>query len=200
MEYVCRLSNAFLKHSMKLVLGSESPRRKELLTTLGYSFRTLKPNADETIPDDLKIEQVPTYLAELKSSLLINQINSDEILICADTIVVLDNQIIGKPSDFEHAKKILESLSNRTHIVFTGVNIQCHNKSHSFLTKTEVTFTELRVDQIEYYIRTFSPFDKAGSYGIQDWIGATAVLNINGSYTNVMGLPTAQLNLELAKF
>jgi septum formation protein len=184
---------------MKLVLGSESPRRKELLTTLGYKFRVLKPNADETIQDNLSIEKVPTYLAERKSSILMSQIEDDETIICADTIVVLNNQIIGKPLDFDHAVSILKALSGKTHYVFTGVNIRNYQKSISFVEKTEVTFTMLSSNQIEYYIHEFKPFDKAGSYGIQDWIGATAVEKINGSYTNVMGLPTCRLRLELSE-
>lgn len=185
---------------MNLVLGSESPRRKELLKTLGFEFRTLKPNADETIPDFISIEQVPIKLAELKASILMSAIHKDEIIICADTIVVLDNRIIGKPFDFNDAVSILTSLSGRTHFVYTGVNVQSHQKSISFVEKTEVTFTKLNETQIEYYIREFQPFDKAGAYGIQDWIGTTAVERIKGSYTNVMGLPTCQLKLELDKF
>jgi septum formation protein len=185
---------------MKLVLGSESPRRKELLKTLGFEFRTLKPNADETVPELIAIEEVPIKLAELKSSILMSELVEDEIIICADTIVVLENRIIGKPIDFNDAVSILTALSGRTHSVYTGVNIQSHQKSYSFVEKTEVTFTNLNQNQIEYYIREFKPFDKAGAYGIQDWIGATAVEKINGSYTNVMGLPTAQLKIALAKF
>ena len=185
---------------MNLVLGSESPRRKELLKTLGFEFRTLKPNADETVSELISIEQVPIKLAELKASILISEIRDNEIIICADTIVVLDNRIIGKPIDFNDAISILTALSGRTHTVFTGVNIHSHKKSISFVEKTEVTFTKLNQTQIEYYIREFKPFDKAGAYGIQDWIGTTAVERINGSYTNVMGLPTCQLKLELDKF
>ena len=185
---------------MKLVLGSESPRRKELLSTLGFEFRTLKPNADETIPSGISIEEVPMILAELKASILMNELLEDETIICADTIVVLDNQIIGKPVDFNHAVSILTALSDTTHFVYTGVNIRNHKKSYSFVEKSEVSFTKISLEQIEYYIREFKPFDKAGSYGIQDWIGATAVIKINGSYTNVMGLPTCQLRQELDRF
>lgn len=185
---------------MNLVLGSESPRRKELLKTLGFEFRTLKPNADETVPELISIEQVPIKLAELKASILMSEIRHDEIIICADTIVVIDNRIIGKPIDFKDAVSILSALSGRTHSVFTGVNIQSHKNSVSFVEKTEVTFTTLNQEQIEYYIREFKPYDKAGAYGIQDWIGTTGVERINGSYTNVMGLPTCQLKLELDKF
>lgn len=185
---------------MKLVLGSESPRRKELLSTLGYQFRTLKPNADETIPMGITIEEVPVNLAELKSTILMSELNTDETIICADTIVVLDHQIIGKPIDYSHAVSILSSLSRKTHYVYTGVNIRSHYKSFSFVEKTEVTFVELSLSEIEYYVREFKPFDKAGAYGIQDWIGATAVEKINGSYTNVMGLPTSQLKVALNRF
>jgi septum formation protein len=185
---------------MKLVLGSESPRRKELLSALGFRFRTLKPNADETIPLGVSIQEVPIQLAELKASVLMPELLEDETIICADTIVVLDNEIIGKPNEFKHAISILTSLSGRVHSVYTGVNIRSHNKSFSFVEKTEVTFTNLSSDEIEYYVREFEPFDKAGAYGIQDWIGATAVEKINGSYTNVMGLPTSQLKQELMRF
>jgi len=200
MEHVDRIDNTLHEFLMNLVLGSESPRRKELLKTLGFEFRTLKPNADETVAEFISIEQVPIKLAELKASILIPEIRDDEIIICADTIVVIDNRIIGKPIDFKDAVSILSALSGRTHSVFTGVNIQSHKKSVSFVEKTEVTFTTLNQEQIEYYILEFKPFDKAGSYGIQDWIGTTAVERINGSYTNVMGLPTCQLKLELDKF
>ncbi len=185
---------------MKLVLGSESPRRKELLKTLGFEFRTLRPNADETVPELISIEEVPIKLAELKAEILMPQLDKSETIICADTIVVLDNHIIGKPIDFEHAVSILSSLSNKTHSVYTGVNIRNSSKSISFVEKTDVTFTKLSLDQIEYYLHEFNPFDKAGSYGIQDWIGVTAVERISGSYTNVMGLPTCQLKLELDRF
>ncbi len=200
MEYANWIDNTLHKFLMNLVLGSESPRRKELLKTLGFEFRTLKPNADETVPELISIEQVPIKLAELKASILISEIRDDEIIICADTIVVLDDRIIGKPIDFNDAISILTALSGRTHTVFTGVNIQSHQKSISFLEKTEVKFTKLNQTQIEYYIREFKPYDKAGAYGIQDWIGTTAVERIDGSYTNVMGLPTCQLKLELDKF
>jgi septum formation protein len=199
-EYANWIDNTLHKFLMNLVLGSESPRRKELLKTLGFEFRTLKPNADETVPELISIEQVPIKLAELKASILISEIRDDEIIICADTIVVLDDRIIGKPIDFNDAISILTALSGRTHTVFTGVNIQSHQKSISFLEKTEVKFTKLNQTQIEYYIREFKPYDKAGAYGIQDWIGTTAVERIDGSYTNVMGLPTCQLKLELDKF
>ncbi len=185
---------------MNLVLGSESPRRKELLKTLGFDFRTLKPNADETLSQLVPIEEVPIKLAQLKASILMSKLVEDEIIICADTIVVLDNRIIGKPIDFTDAVSILKALSGRTHSVYTGVHIQSHQKSSSFVEKTEVTFTKLNQNQIEYYIREFKPFDKAGAYGIQDWIGTTAVERISGSYTNVMGLPTCQLKLELDRF
>lgn len=200
MEYANWFDNTLHEFLMNLVLGSESQRRKELLKTLGFKFRTLKPNADETVPKLISIEQVPIKLAELKASILITEIRHDEIIICADTIVVLDDQIIGKPIDFNDAVSILSALSGRTHTVFTGVNIQSHQKSISFVEKTEVTFTTLNQTQIEYYIREFQPFDKAGAYGIQDWIGTTAVERINGSYSNVMGLPTCQLKLKLDKF
>lgn len=185
---------------MKLVLGSESPRRSELLSGLGYSFRTLKPNADETIPVGLEVEKVPTYLAELKAEILMDQVKTDETIICADTIVVLKNQIIGKPKEYNEAFSTLTSLSGNTHDVLTGVTIRSHIKSFSFLSKTAVTFAILSEEQIDYYIREFSPYDKAGSYGIQDWIGISAVLKINGSYTNVMGLPTGELKMHLEKF
>ena len=187
------------KFLMKLVLGSESPRRKELLYALGYSFRTLKPNADESIPEGMEIYRVPEFLAELKSEILMPQIENDETIICADTIVVLENQIIGKPLDYENALSILKSLSGKTHQVLTGVNIRNHSNSFSFTSKTEVTFANLSHEQIDFYIREFKPFDKAGSYGIQDWIGISFVKKINGSYTNVMGLPTCDLKIYLDK-
>jgi septum formation protein len=200
MEYVNWIDYAIHQSLMKLVLGSESPRRKELLSTLGYMFRTLSPNADEIIPDGISITEVPIKLAQLKASILMSQLHQNEIVICADTIVALDNQIFGKPLDFIEAANILTILSGKTHCVYTGVNIRSHQKSISFVEKTEVTFTTLTKNQIEYYIQEFKPFDKAGAYGIQDWIGATAVEKINGSYTNVIGLPTSRLRIELECF
>ena len=185
---------------MKLVLGSESPRRKELLRTMGYEFRTLKPDADETIPEGVLIDEVPIKLAEIKASILMSELSENESIICADTIVVLDNQIIGKPTDFNHAVAILKALSDNTHSVYTGVTIRNHLKSVSFVEKTEVIFTKLSLAQIEYYVDEFKPYDKAGAYGIQDWIGVTGVEKINGSYTNVMGLPTCRIRLELEQF
>ena len=200
MEHAYWTDNTLHEFLMNLVLGSESPRRKELLSILGFEFRTLKPDADETVPDGVSIENVPINLAELKANILLPQLLEHETIICADTIVVLENQIIGKPTDFEHAVNILSALSNNTHTVYTGVNIRSHQKSISFVEKTEVTFAKLNQNQIEFYVREFKPFDKAGAYGIQDWIGATAVKKINGSYTNVMGLPTCRLRLELEQF
>ncbi len=143
---------------MKLVLGSESPRRKELLTAIGYTFRTLKPNADESIPIGMEIVRVPEYLAELKSEILLPQLEKDETIICADTVVVLENQIIGKPLDYDNALSILKSLSGKTHQVLTGVNIRNHSNSFSFTSKTEVTFANLSHEQ-----RFFASFNSSSS-------------------------------------
>jgi septum formation protein len=185
---------------MNIVLGSASPRRKELLKQLGYDFRTLKADCDEHFNALDSPEDIVLSIAKQKADVLIHQLHGDELLICADTIVVLDQTIIGKPRDKEDAIQLLQRISGKQHDVFTGVIIQNQQKQRTFTVKTSVFFRELKTDEITHYVTHFNPLDKAGSYGIQDWIGLIGVQKIEGSYTNVMGLPTQELYLALRDF
>lgn len=185
---------------MKLILGSKSPRRKELLSSIGLQFEIRTKETDENYPETLPIEQVAEYIAQLKADDLIEDLKDDEILLCADTTVQIDNNLLGKPNDATEASKMLSLLSGRTHIVTTGVVIASNEMELSFSVNTEVTFKPLSMDEIEYYIKTYQPFDKAGSYGIQEWIGYIGIQKINGSYNNVVGLPTQEVYQALQKF
>jgi len=185
---------------MNIILGSSSPRRKELLAALGFEFTTLNPEIDESFSDDMPVENVAAYLAEQKANALENQLKKDDLLICSDTVVVLNNKILGKPSDRENAISILSQLSGNTHAVITGVALMSLTKTKVFSVTTEVKFTNLSRSQIEFYIDNYHPYDKAGSYGIQDWIGLIGVEKIDGSYTNVMGLPTCELYEAILNF
>lgn len=177
----------------KIVLGSGSPRRKELLAALGYSFEVRTKDTDESYPTTMSCEEVPTFLAKQKAIALLPQLQEDELLICADTVVILDNQILGKPANKEEATKMLNLLSGKTHKVITGVFISDSKQEEIFSETTEVTFNNLSENQIKYYIEKYEPFDKAGSYGIQEWIGFIGVASITGTYANVMGLPTHEI-------
>lgn len=185
---------------MKLILGSKSPRRKELLASIGLQFEIRTKETDENYPESLPIDQVAEYIAQLKADDLIENLKDDEILLCADTTVQIDNILLGKPKDAIEASKMLSLLSGRTHIVTTGVVLASNEMELSFSVKTEVTFKPLSKDEIEYYIETYKPFDKAGSYGIQEWIGYIGIQKINGSYNNVVGLPTQEVYQALQKF
>lgn len=177
---------------MKIILFSKSPRRQELLSLMGVEFKVMTKDVDESYPSELIPEDVAKYIAEKKAMAFDDELN-DEILITADTIVSIDNEILGKPVDEADAKRMLQKLSGKTHQVYTGVALLHHHKIISFVDKTDVEFREITNEEIEYYIRDYKPFDKAGSYGIQEWIGLTCVKSIQGSYTNVMGLPTEKL-------
>ena len=176
------------KKEYKLVLASNSPRRKELLSGLNKSITIrIKNDIDESYPSTLSALDVPEYLSKKKASNY--EVADDEILITADTLVMVDNTILGKPKDEKEAFDMLRLLSNKTHTVATGVCLKTFNKSISFTDVTEVCFKELSDEEINYYVSQFKPFDKAGSYGIQEWIGYIGITSIKGSYFNVMGLP-----------
>ncbi len=177
----------------KIILGSGSPRRKELLAALGYSFEVRTKDTDESYPTTMSCEEVPTFLAKQKAAALLSELNEDELLICADTVVILNNQILGKPANKEEATKMLNLLSGKTHKVITGVFLSDSKQEEIFSETTEVTFNTLTENQINYYIDNYQPFDKAGSYGIQEWIGFIGVASITGTYANVMGLPTHKI-------
>jgi septum formation protein len=183
--------------SFKLVLGSGSPRRRELLNALNIPFRINVVETDENWPSALPCTEVPVYLALLKARAQNNQLASDELLITADTVVILNKTILNKPIDLNEAAEMLERLSGNTHTVVTGVCLSRHNKYTCFFDATEVTFNTLTQSEIEYYLKNYSPLDKAGAYGIQEWIGCIAMRDIHGNYNNVVGLPTDLLYQKL---
>lgn len=183
----------------RLILGSASPRRRELLSGLDVEYEVrLIPNIEENYPDKLEGEDIPLFLSEQKS--LAYDLGDDEVLITADTIVWLDGAVYGKPADEREAREMLRRLSGRTHKVITGVCVRSNEKRVKFATVTEVTFAELSDAEIEYYVGKYRPMDKAGSYGIQEWIGYVGVEGIKGSYFNVMGLPIQRLYNVLKDF
>lgn len=181
-------------NNYRIFLASNSPRRKELLQRLGLRFqvRTLV-GIDETYPADLPIEDVAHYLACKKAQTYVPMLQPNDLIITADTIVWLNNQIFGKPHDEAHAKDMLRMLSGQTHNVSTGVCVLTNSGSQSFATTSRVTFACLTEEEIDAYVTHHLPLDKAGAYGIQDWIGLIAVEHIDGSYFNVMGLPVQRL-------
>ena len=176
----------------KLVLGSNSPRRKQLLEEAGYHFDLIKYDFDENIPAGLTPIESAEHLARDKNKSYRNHLEN-EILITADTIVVVEEKMMGKPENEKHACEMLKELSGKSHHVISGVSISDHQKNYTFSDVTHVTFDLLADQEINYYIQKFSPFDKAGAYGIQDWIGLIKINRIEGSYFNVMGLPTHQV-------
>jgi septum formation protein len=185
----------------KLLLASKSPRRHYLLKELGFSFRVVNIDTDESYPEELQAEEIAIYLCQKKSEDVAQEtLEANEILITADTIVWLENECIGKPVDEEDAKNILRKLSGKTHQVYTGICLKSHSAQTTFYSKTDVTFRELKNEEIEHYIEKFRPMDKAGAYGVQDWIGYIGVTGINGCYYNVMGFPVSMFYEELMKF
>lgn len=184
----------------KVVLASNSPRRKELLSGLGiaYEVKTL-PGIEESYPAGLEGEEIPLYIALGKAAAYRDRMQPDELIITADTIVWMDGRVMGKPKDEAEARGMLRSLSGRTHRVITGVCLTTKEFQKSFSTVTEVTFAPLTEEEIDYYVARYRPLDKAGSYGIQEWIGFVGVERIEGSYFNVMGLPVQRLYKELRK-
>ncbi|MEI8278950.1 MAG: Maf family protein [Bacteroidota bacterium] len=175
-----------------IVLASQSPRRKQLLQEAGYDFTIIVADVDETNPPGMPGEEVPEHLAKKKAT-AIQHMATDTIVIAADTVVLLDHHILGKPTDAAHAKAMLQQLSGRVHYVVTGVCIQDATKQVSFSVTTEVYFRPLTTEQINYYVDKYQPFDKAGSYAIQEWIGMVGIEKINGDYYNVMGLPISEV-------
>lgn len=175
-----------------LILASQSPRRKQLLELAEIHFEVIVQETDETFPNDLSIEEVPMYIAKQKATIIQKEYPLRRIL-AADTIVVLDHEIIGKPKDRDDAIQILGKLAGRTHRVITGVVLLEGDQERSFSDCTDVCFRELSQSQIEYYVDTYQPFDKAGAYAIQEWIGAIAIHSIHGCFYNVMGLPISKL-------
>ena len=188
-----------MNKNLKIVLASNSPRRKELLGALELEFevRTMD-GIDETYPQGLTMTGIPEHISSQKAAAY--ALGENELLIAADTIVYLDGEVLGKPSDAKEACSMLAKLSGQTHQVITGVTLRTLDRTHTFSSVTEVSFADLTKEQIEYYVKNYAPFDKAGAYGIQEWIGCVGVTSINGSYYNVMGLPVQRLNQELNAF
>ena len=185
----------------KILLASNSPRREELLRGIDIDFEIkVLPNIDESFPSDLPTEEVAEFVALKKANSYINNLKKDELMITADTVVVLEDKIYGKPTNKEEAKDMLHSLSGKTHRVISGVCLTSTTKQTSFSVASDVEFASLSNKEIEYYINRYAPFDKAGSYGVQEWIGYIGVKHINGSYFNIMGLPIQRLYRELIRF
>jgi len=185
----------------KIILASNSPRRKELLSGLGldYTVKTL-PDIDESYPISLRGEEIAKYIARSKADAYKADMKDDTLLITADTIVLLNGKVYGKPQDLNDAKQMLHDLSGNTHKVITGVCLTTKDKQHAFDVISEVRFAHLDDKEIDFYVEKYQPLDKAGAYGIQEWIGYVAVEYISGSYFNIMGLPVQRLYQELKKF
>ena len=189
-----------LSQKYNIVLGSGSPRRKELLSDINLKFSILTTNKEESFLSSLKEEKIAEFLAKQKSKFLSVNLEQKDLLITADTIVSFNEELLNKPKNKEEAFKTLYKLSENTHKVITGVCIKSKNKEIVFSVTTLVTFNKLSKEDINYYINKYNPYDKAGAYGIQDWIGKIGINNINGSYTNVVGLPIAELYQNLKLF
>lgn len=181
-----------------IILASKSPRRQELLQMMGIDFKVVLRDVDESYPEGLTPTQIALHIAEKKAKAF-DEVIQDEIVITADTIVCLEGKILGKPENEAHAFEILSDLSGKRHEVITAVCLLKNHQLISFYDISEVFFKELNEEQIQYYISNYAPMDKAGAYGIQEWIGLVAVEKINGSYSNIVGLPTQRLYEELQK-
>ena len=178
----------------KLILASNSPRRRELLSGLGIDFEVrVLSGIDESYPPELQGGDIPLYISKEKANAYVGQLRDDELLITADTIVWLDGEVLEKPTDDADARRMLHELSGRTHQVFTGVSLTTTSKQVSFVCRSDVTFCALTDDEIDYYVSRYRPLDKAGAYGVQEWIGYVGVERIEGSFFNVVGLPVQRL-------
>ncbi|MCR5181192.1 MAG: Maf-like protein [Bacteroidaceae bacterium] len=179
---------------MKLILASNSPRRRELLAGLGLEFEVrVLPGIAESYPAELAEGDIPLYIAQQKAEAYLPSLAPDELLITADTIVWLDGQVMEKPKDEDDACRMLRQLSGHTHQVFTGVSLTTTEKRVAFSCRTDVTFAKLEEEEIQHYVSRFRPLDKAGAYGVQEWIGYIGVERVEGSYFNVVGLPVQRL-------
>lgn len=187
--------------STKILLASGSPRRRELLAMIAPDFAVAPGrDVDESYPSDIPAEKVAEYLSKVKADAYIDLLADDEIIITADTVVIIDGRILGKPAGRDDAVAMLRSLSGRRHKVVTGVTVTAGDRSISFDETTVVEFAPLSDDEIDAYVDTFRPYDKAGAYGIQEWIGAVGIKGIEGCYYNVMGLPVHTLYHRLKEF
>lgn len=184
----------------KLILASKSPRRQFLLKDLGLNFEVHTKEVDESFSDTLQAQDIPLYLCKKKADAFEAELDENTIVITADTIVWINGQVLNKPEDHADAVRMLKLLSGNMHEVYTGVCLRSKNKTKTFHSLTKVYFKKLSDEEIEYYVSNYKPFDKAGAYGAQEWIGYIAVEKIEGSYFNVMGLPLKELYEELLKF
>lgn len=184
----------------KIILGSKSPRRSELFRNLITEFEVRTKEVEEIYPEDMAAEDVAKYLADLKANAYSNELAEDEIVICADTTVVIDNQILGKPNNKAEAIRFIQQLAGKTHEVITGVCIFSNAKKSLFDSVTKVYFNELSAEEIQFYVDNYSVLDKAGAYAIQEWIGMIGIQKIEGDYFNVVGLPLVELYRELKKW
>ena len=185
-----------VKLKRPLILASTSPRRQYLMKEAGFEFTIEKPDVDESFPDNMPVDQVAKYLASKKAEYFRLKLK-DEIIVTADTVVILFDKILNKPADRKEACEMLAMLSGRTHLVMTGVCILSKEKEESFDDTTEVTFQSLTKEEIDFYVDHYKPYDKAGAYGAQDWIGMVAIQKLNGSYFTVMGLPIHEVYQHL---
>jgi len=191
---------ALKQPAWNIILASKSPRRQNLLKELGFNFDIKTKEIEEIYPPELQKEAVAVFLSELKASAFKKDLADNDLVLTSDTIVCLADEIIGKPTDRADAIKMLGKLSGNRHEVITAVTLLSKEKQHTFYDVTAVYFKELSLQEIEYYIDKYEPFDKAGSYGIQEWIGYIGIEKINGSYFNVMGLPVKRVYAEILKF
>ena len=183
----------------KLILASASPRRQQLMKDAGFTFEVRLKNVEEKYPQELHWENVPEYLSKVKASAFREELKADEVLITADTVVCIHDRILGKPADRKEAISMLQELSGNRHLVVTGVSVTTRTEQLSFSSRTDVFFKRLSNEEIEFYVDTYKPFDKAGAYGIQEWIGYIGIERIEGSFYNVMGLPIQKLYETLQK-
>ena len=193
-----RLSNLKKYH---IILASKSPRRQELLRGMGVDFEILTKETDESFPPEMPLDEVPKYLSLQKSLAFADEeLPTDYLLITSDTVVICEGEILGKPKDKEDAERMLQLLSGKTHHVVTGVSVRSAEKTESFAVRSNVAFAQLDDEEIDYYIEHCKPYDKAGAYGIQEWIGYVGISGLEGSFYNVMGLPTRRLYQCLKAF
>ena len=183
----------------KLILASASPRRQQLMKDAGFTFEVWLKNVEEKYPQELHWENVPEYLSKVKASAFREELKADEVLITADTVVCIHDRILGKPADRKEAISMLQELSGNRHLVVTGVSVTTRTEQLSFSSLTDVFFKRLSNEESEFYVDTYKPFDKAGAYGIQEWIGYIGIERIEGSFYNVMGLPIQKLYETLRK-
>lgn len=188
-----------LKQNKRVILSSKSPRRQSLLKGLEIKFEVLVNDVEEIYPENLPVEKVPEYLARLKAEPFLDSMDEHTVVITSDTVVLLKGKVLGKPKDEEDAKRMLKSLSGNQHQVVTGVCLTEKDKQNSFSTLTNVFFDDISSAEVDYYFEHFKPLDKAGSYGIQEWIGYAKIQKIEGCYYNVMGLPLRDLYIKMTE-